>query len=317
MGSLNFITSPYLLASFGMLFVAIVILVVAANGIIADRRRLARRLEAPQQYHARGGVAPKIALDDDILQKFARFVTPTDDKETAQTRLRLIRAGFRLPSAVRIFHLSRAVFSVTYALLGAIILPILVGSLPLPILVLLILFSFIIGFLLPSLWIDFLISRRKQMAEEGFPDTLDLLLVCIEAGQGFDQAARRIARELKGHNKVLAEEFSIMNDELWAGKDRVAVFRDFSQRLALDDITAFVTVLRQSDEFGVSVAEAIRVYAADMRHKRVMRAEEKANMMPLKLALASMFFTVPPTMLIMVGPSLLMILRAFTGGHGG
>jgi tight adherence protein C len=94
------------------------------------------------------------------------------------------------------------------------------------------------------------------------------------------------------------------------------VFRDFAGRLAVRDINSFVTVLRQSDEFGVSIADALRVYAADMRNRRLMRAEEKANLMPLKLAIGSMAFTVPPTMLITAGPSLLMIMRAF-GTMGG
>jgi tight adherence protein C len=316
---MNLGISTYLIVSCGLLFVAVVVLVMAANGIIADRRRLARRLESPLEYHARAiDAPPKITLEDDLLQKFSRFMTPSDEKENNETRARLMRAGYRRTSAVRVFHLARAVFGLSYAVFGAIAVPFAAGPLPLPILLLLIIFAFLFGFLVPSLWVDWRIGRRKQMAEEGFPDTLDLLLVCIEAGQGFDQAARRIARELKTHNSVLAEEFTIMNDELFAGKERVQVFRDLARRLAVSDITAFVTVLRQSDEFGVSIAEAIRVYAADMRHKRVMRAEEKANMMPLKLALASMFFTVPPTMLIMVGPSLLMIMRAFTlGGHAG
>jgi tight adherence protein C len=168
-----------------------------------------------------------------------------------------------------------------------------------------------VGFIAPSLVLERQIAGRKRVAEEGFPDTLDMLLVCIEAGQGFEQAARRIAKELKGHNEVLAEELTILNDELWAGKDRGTVFRDFSQRLDVNDITAFISVLRQADQFGVSIAEAIRVYASDMRFKRVMRAEEKANTMPLKLALASMAFTVPPTMIIMIGPSLLEIARSF------
>lgn len=311
--------NPYLVAGCAMLFLAVVVLVVATNGIIADRRRLARRLEAPQQYHARAAaVIPKITIEDDLLKRVSRFVTPTDEKEINETRTRLARAGYRRPSAVRVFHLARAVLGLTYAVIGAVVVPFVAGPLPLPILLSLIFFAFLLGFLVPSFWIDFRVKQRKRLVEEGFPDTLDLLLVCIEAGQGFDQAARRIARELKAHNPVLSEEFTIMNDELWAGKDRVAVFRDFAQRLAVDDVTAFVTVLRQSDEFGVSIAEAIRVYASDMRHKRIMRAEEKANMMPLKLALASMFFTVPPTMLIMVGPSLLLIMRAFTmGGHAG
>src|SRR5262249_27942002 len=117
-------------------------------------------------------------------------------------------------------------------------------------------------------------------------------------------------------NKVLAEELTVVNDELRAGKTRAAVFRDFADRLGVPDISAFAAVLRQSDEFGVSIADTLRVYAVELRNKRIMRAEEKANMMPIKLALGSIAFTIPPTMLIMAGPSVIMIVRTFSGLGG-
>jgi len=140
-----------------------------------------------------------------------------------------------------------------------------------------------------------------------------MLLICIEAGNGLDQACRRVTREIKIVNKVLHDELGVVNDELYAGKARNAVFRDFAERLSVPDISAFAAVLRQSDEFGVSIAETLRIYAAELRDKRVMRAEEKANLMPIKLALGSIMFTIPPTLLIMAGPSVIMILRTFAG----
>ena len=301
-----------------LLAVAVVVVMLAGNALVTERRRVARRLELSRTDQGQEGApSHQIAIEDDILQQISRFVTPNSEEEVQQSRQRLIQAGYRRLSAVRVFHLARAASGLGFALIVAIISPFLLGSFPLLIAFALIVVSFFLGFVAPSLWLDHEVSRRKKTAEEGFPDALDLLLVCIEAGQGFDQAARRIARELKGHNKVLAEEFTIMNEELFAGKERLAAFRDFAQRLAVSDIIAFVAILRQADEFGVSIAEAIRVYAEDMRHKRVMRAEEKANVIPVKLALASMAFTVPPTMLIMVGPSLLMLLRSFSQSGGG
>jgi tight adherence protein C len=143
-----------------------------------------------------------------------------------------------------------------------------------------------------------------------------MLLICMEAGNSLDQASRRVAREIESVNKVLADELGVVNDELFAGKSRGAVFRDFADRVAVADISAFAAVLRQSDEFGVSLADTLRVYALELRHKRVMRAEEKANMMPIKLALGSILFIIPPTMLIMAGPSIIMILRTFSGLGG-
>lgn len=299
-----------LFAAIGVFFVAV--LLIAAGGYTW---LVERGLEnAPAAAPAQG--PPRISIQDDFLQRVASFVTPSDAAEVGTTRLRLIRAGYRRPSALRVFYLSRAACAFLFSLAGAVAMMFVHTTVPLPLLLLaFLLFPFILGFLAPPLWVDRCAARRRNEAERGFPDMLDMLLVCIEAGQSFDQACRRVAREIEQISKVLFDEFRLMNDELRAGRDRAAVFRDFASRLNVTDINAFVTVLRQSDEFGVSIADALRVYAADMRNKRLMRAEEKANVMPLKLALGSMAFTVPPTMLVMAGPSLLMILRAF--GHMG
>jgi tight adherence protein C len=281
--------------------------VFSVNALLAERR--GRKAASPHQ------TAPKLAIEDDLLKRIAKFVTPAKEDELSAAKLRLAQAGFRKPSAVRLFHAARAFSALGFTLTAAILVPLLAA--PGPLILLAIIGAFLIGFISPSLVLERLIARRKKTAEQGFPDTLDMLLVCIEAGQGFEQAARRIARELGPHNAVLAEELAILNDELWAGKDRSTVFRDFALRLGVGDITAFVSVLRQADQFGVSIAEAIRVYASDMRFKRVMRAEETANKMPVKLALASIAFTVPPTLIIMIGPAILDIIRSFAQVHSG
>lgn len=306
----------FLIAIYVVLFAAVVVIAWGLYGIFSEKQQMQRRLEASQGPGQEGSESSQIVMDDSFLGGMSGVATPSDLKEMNEIRLRLTRAGFRKPSAVRVYHLIRA--------LTMTILPVLCVSLiffskiPLPITVAIIFLSLLLGFLLPSLILDHLIKSRKSQAEAGFPDVLDLLLVCIEAGQGFDQASRRIARELRISNKVLAEEFTILNDELWAGKDRASVFRDLATRVDVPDITAFVAVLRQADQFGVSIGDAIRVYASDMRYKRVMRAEEKANAMPMKLMFASFFFTLPPTMAIMIGPSLILIMHSLAhAGSGG
>jgi tight adherence protein C len=138
-------------------------------------------------------------------------------------------------------------------------------------------------------------------------------LVCVEAGNSVDQALARVTKEIGSTNLVLAEELAVTSTELRAGKGRSVAFRDFAARVNVDDVSAFATVLRQADEFGTSIADTLRVYASEMRHKRVMRAEEIANIMPLKLAMGTMMFTVPPIMFIMGGPAVLAIMTAFAG----
>ncbi len=173
------------------------------------------------------------------------------------------------------------------------------------------------GYFLPSYWVRRRIETRKQDITNAVPDAMDMMLVCVEGGQSLDQAMARVGEEMEASSGPLAEEFALVTHEFRAGKDRISVLRDFSSRCAVSDISSFVTVLIQSTTFGTSIAQALRVYAAEMRDKRLMRAEEKANMLPTKLTLGTMMFTVPPLILILIGPSLIMILRSLGGLAGG
>jgi tight adherence protein C len=143
-----------------------------------------------------------------------------------------------------------------------------------------------------------------------------MMLVCVEAGQSLDQSIVRVRPELRSGFPDLADEYEMVSHELKAGKDKTQVLRDMSERCGVTDISSFVTVLIQSQQFGTSIAEALRVYASEMRDKRVMRAEEKANTLPTKMTLATMGLTVPPLLIILIGPSVLEIAKVLGGGMG-
>ena len=130
-----------------------------------------------------------------------------------------------------------------------------------------------------------------------------MMLVCVEAGQSLDQCIVRVGSELKASYRALAEEFEVVAYEMKAGKDKSTVLNDMGERCGVQDVSSFVTVLIQSAAFGTSIADALRVYAEEMRDKRVMRAEEQANKLPTKMTLATMMLTVPPLLIILVGPS--------------
>ena len=156
-------------------------------------------------------------------------------------------------------------------------------------------------------------QERAKEIEKGFPDALDLLLICVEAGQSLDQAIQRVARETRNSYPVLSEELTIVSNENQAGKDRSSVLRDLAERVDNTDIKAFATVMIQSAAFGTPVSEALRIYASEMRDKRVTRAEEKANTLPTKMTLATMMFTVPPLLIILIGPTIYDIGLHFSG----
>ena len=140
------------------------------------------------------------------------------------------------------------------------------------------------------------------------------MLVCVEAGQSLDQSILRVSNEIRSGYPALSEEFEMVSQEMKAGKDRVSVLRDFAERAGVPDVASFVTVLIQSASFGTSIADALRVYAGEMRDKRVMRAEEKANTLPTKMTLATMLLTVPPLLLILIRPSVYNIGETMSGG---
>ena len=161
----------------------------------------------------------------------------------------------------------------------------------------------VVGYMLPKYWVTKRQQARQEEITNGFPDSLDMMLVCVEAGQSLDQAIIRVAKEIAAGFPALAEEYELVANEMKAGKDKTQVLRDMSERAGVPDVASFVTVLIQSASFGTSISEALRVFSSEMRDKRIMRAEEKANTLPTKMTLATMLLTVPPLLIILIGPS--------------
>jgi len=247
------------------------------------------------------------------LDALADPFTPKDAESVSSAKRMLLQAGYRSTSAVRTYYLARVMGAVTFGVLGFLYIFLSRGTEDLTWLAICSVGGMAVGYIAPNYWV----ARRRQARQEeignGFPDALDMMLVCVEAGQSLDQSLVRVSGEIDHAHPSLAEEFQIISVEIRAGKDRAVVLREFADRAGVNDVSSFVTVLIQSTQFGTSVAEALRIYAAEMRDKRLMRAEEKANKIPTKLTLGTMLFTVPPLMLILIGPSIIDILNALTG----
>jgi tight adherence protein C len=248
----------------------------------------------------------------DKLEKFAHFLEPQNKEQLSASKLKMLRAGYRSKHAVRIFHAFQFLGGVTF-LLGGLAYTLLTRDPTvepdMQSMITTTLIPAAIGYYLPTYWLTKRLQERQEQITQGFPDALDMMLVCIEAGQSLDQSIIRVARESRAAYPALAEEFEIVAHEVKAGKERVQVLRDMSERVGLADITSFVTTMIQSATFGTSIADALRVYSAEMRDKRVMRAEEKANTLPTKITLGTMLFTVPPLLIMLIGPSLYNISK--------
>lgn len=239
------------------------------------------------------------------LDKFSTFLEPKDVAELSKRQLTLRQAGYQSQDAVRLFHAAQFVLGVLGLIGGVVYVNFIVGTegMDTQKILMYTLGPGGIGYYLPQYWVTRRVEERKEQITAGFPDALDMLLVCVEAGQSLDQAITRVAKELHASYPALASEFSVVSYEMKAGKDKVTVLNDMGERCGVQDVASFVTVLVQSASFGTSIAEALRVYAGEMRDKRVMRAEEAANKLPTKMTLATMMLTVPPLLIILVGPS--------------
>ncbi|MEM8537494.1 MAG: type II secretion system F family protein [Pseudomonadota bacterium] len=262
------------------------------------------------------GDALRNASSKDKLEKYSNFLEPQNADEFSAVKLKLMQAGYRSKNAVRIYYFAQFVLGIFGLICGGIYSIIQMQSVE-PTSTDLVLWIMVpggIGYYLPKYWV----TRRQQTRQENitnaFPDSLDMMLVCVEAGQSLDQSIVRVARELQSGFPDLAEEFDIVGQETKAGKDKNTVLRDMADRCGVPDITSFVTVLVQSAQFGTSIADALRVYASEMRDKRVMRAEEAANKLPTKMTLATMMLTVPPLMAMLIGPSIYAIAVNLGGG---
>ena len=250
------------------------------------------------------------------LAKYSQYLDIKDEEEMSKTRTLLIRAGYTHKDAVRTLVAAQMLLGLGLLVLGAIYSLLLAGDLPFYQKIGYIMIPGALGYYAPKYWVNKRVGKRQQEIQDGFPDALDLLLVCVEAGQSLDQSIIRMATEIEPSYPALAGEFLMVAQEMKAGKDKPDVLRAMADRCDINDITSFVTVLIQSASFGTSIADALRVYAAEMRDKRVMRAEEKANVLPTKLTVGTMMFCVPPLLIILIGPSLHGIADALSGKGG-
>lgn len=284
------------------------LLILLALPVVMKRKR--DRFRELKDQVPRAGADKKRALRKtekvDKLEKFAHFLEPQKKDELSAAKLNMLRAGYTGKNAVRMFHAVQFLLAILFLIGGLIIALIKSFSQDMSITDLLLhsLLPCAIGYYLPRYWVNKRVSQRQTEIIQGFPDALDLMLVCVEAGQSLDQSIIRLGKETRAGYPALADEFDLVAQEVKAGKERTAVLKDMAERVGVPDVASFVTTIVQSATFGTSIADALRVYSADMRDKRIMRAEEKANMLPTKLTLGTMLFTVPPLLVILIGPSI-------------
>jgi tight adherence protein C len=297
------------------------LLILLALPVVMKRQR--DRFRELKDLQPKDGADKKRALRKtekiDKLERFAHFLEPQKKEEMSAAKLTMLRAGYSDKNSVRMFHAIQFLCGIGFLIIGLIVAIVKSLSQEMGMLDFLLhsLLPCAIGYYLPRYWVNKRVAKRQTEIIQGFPDALDLMLVCVEAGQSLDQSIIRVGRESRAGYPALADEFDMVAQEVKAGKERISVLKDMAERVGVPDVASFVTTIIQSATFGTSVADALRVYSADMRDKRIMRAEEKANMLPTKLTLGTMMFTVPPLLVILIGPSvhgMITMLAELAGG---
>lgn len=315
------------LLALALLFALVAVMVYFASQTVAARQLTRRRLLEEGPRSSQGGPTMSSLRTERVESAWLTLVNSIEksglslvDSKDEALRQRLASAGFTATYAPRVYTLVRLVMVVG--------LPVLVfawlwmtGSSPS---VVRLYFSLIIaaalGLYIPNLFVRAKADRRQRDIINGFPDALDLMLVCVEAGLGLEAAFSRVGMEMTTSHPRLAEQFGAVVLELRAGRSHEDALRRMADRAGVDEIRAFATLLIQSTKLGSSIAQTLRTYASEMREKRRMRAEEKAHRLPVLISIPLVACMLPTMIGVLMLPAVIRVVRAILPAlqhHGG
>lgn len=288
----------------------VVFLLIASGGLLLFYREamLLRISEAvtlrPKRRSLLGTIQHTGSSLGSVMAQLERLL-PRSQSEVSVTQQRLVRAGYRSETAVKTFYGSKVLVPLALCVLVAItgvgreetfiVYAVALG----------------LGFLVPDFWLGRRITLRQAEIRRGLPDALDLLVICIEAGQSIDKATARAAEELRDVRPEIADELGIVVLEQRAGRPRSEAWRHFAERSGVDGVRNLVSVLLQSEQFGTSASKTLRVHSDTLRTQRRQKIEEQAAKTTVKLVFPLVFFIFPSLFLVTLGPAMIMITQNF------
>src|SRR4249919_3534344 len=301
-----------------LLFVAVAAVTFGVTLTVEEQRAVRRRLastSAPSMEDE--GINPGAGLRVHdargawvaLVSAIEKAGVPLVDTKDATLRSRLVAAGYSQVHAPRVYSLVRLimVIGLPIAAIGFLWAS---GSSPSLTKILLTgMVAALLGLYLPSVWIRARADRRQRDIINGFPDALDLMLVCVEAGLGLEAAFNRVGMEMTRGHPLLAEQLGSVVLELRAGRSQEDALRRMSDRAGTDEIRAFATLLIQSNKLGSSIAQTLRIYASEMRERRRMRAEEKAHRLPVLLSVPLVTCMLPVMIGVLMLPAVIRTIR--------
>ena len=301
-----------------LVFLAVAVLSFGMMVVARSRTAVKRRAAGIAEYS--GEIDDRRSLRGSSLRAVQRLLDYTtkhyaanekDKGDMKVLRRRMIQAGLYDARAVGYFFVARTALAVGLAIAAFFLVPMFVtltGSM----LWLVAMVGGIVGYVGPSMYIDRRISKRREEHRAGFPDFMDLLVVCADSGLSMEASLERVGRELGDSYPSLAANLHMTNLEIRAGRTMTEALEHLGDRLGLEEARSFATLIQQSAELGSSITDALRVYSDDMRHKRLSRAEEKAYSLPAKLSVPMMICIFPVLFVVILLP---VIVRLYTGHY--
>ncbi|HTV06349.1 MAG TPA: type II secretion system F family protein [Acidobacteriaceae bacterium] len=290
-------------------FLVIFLLIGSAGLILFYREAMLQRIAAVTTERAKpkglkGTLQQTGAHLTSVVGQFER-VLPRSAADVSVVQQRLIRAGYRNDSALKLFYGAKIVTPLALCLL------LLITGIGHYSPVFLYLAALAIGFMIPDFWLTNRIKARQAKITRGLPDVLDLLVICVEAGLSLDQGLSRTAEELRVTHPDLSDELNIVALEQAAGRPRGDAWKHFADRTDVESVRNLVSVLVQSEKFGTSISRTLRVHSDTLRTQRRQRVEEQAAKTTVKLVFPLVFFIFPSIFVVTLGPAVLIMIESF------
>jgi tight adherence protein C len=302
-----------------LIFASTVALVLGFTSLAGPRpirRRLARLSNGSTAVFSAGDGEETVLAEDKhgrlgrALHALGGASAREQSEKTGILRERLIHAGYRRRSAMAVYMGSRIVLALVGPVIALSMAPFAWGLDDLRLMAILCGLSGF-GYVAPSMWLDHRKRSRQGKIERGLPDALDLMVVCVEAGLGINASLQRVSEEFCKSNPVLSSEMELVTLEIRAGKPTTEALRGLADRTGVDDVSSLVALLVQTERFGTSVADALRVHADAMRVRRMQRAEERAGKAPLKMIFPTLLIFMA-VLLVLLAPAILQFMELFS-----
>lgn len=245
-----------------------------------------------------------------LIGPVAHWLIPSSDIERSGTMRRLVHAGYRAPNTLETYYLIKALLTISLPAIAVFVtrfFPEMSGNM----IVLTAGIAAMVGMIGPGYVLDKLVSRRMKALRDGFPDALDLLVVCVESGLGLAAAIERVGREIGVSHSELGTELALVNAEMRAGVDRSKALRNLADRTGLEDIRGLVSMLIQAMRFGTSIADTLRIYSEEFRDRRMQKAEEIAATIGTRLIFPLVFCLFPSFFTVAIGPAVMRFIDVF------